>query len=154
RVGIGQELKRGCIGIFGSAELDGIKGAVSGNALGVGNCLEGPDVGVGGENRIVLADDTIEQVDARHYKAPPGDAFPRRLDVLCRGLDLRRLRAQHGGIARQIIDYLRRVYRPVGSSCHTVSSRQPRLLNSASLSGASATAKNSSSCGGATLVPA
>src|SRR5262249_33633997 len=84
RIGVGQESYRGRIGIFGCAEPDRLKGALPGDPLGIGGFLEGTDVGVGGKTRIVLADDTIEQVDARHYKTPPGDMFPRQLDVLCR----------------------------------------------------------------------
>ena len=45
RVGIGQELDGGCIGIVGGAELNGIIGALGGDAVSVRDLFEGTDVG-------------------------------------------------------------------------------------------------------------
>ena len=45
RVGIGEELDRGRIGITGGPELDGIIGALGGDAVSVRDLLEGTDVG-------------------------------------------------------------------------------------------------------------
>ncbi len=66
RVGIGQELDRGCIGIVGRTKPDRVIGARRGDAVEIGNLFEGADVGVRGQIRIFATDGAIEQVNACH----------------------------------------------------------------------------------------
>ena len=66
RVGIGQELNRGRIGIEGRAEPDRVIGARRGEAVEIGNLFEDADVGVRGQTGIFAADGAIEQVNACH----------------------------------------------------------------------------------------
>jgi len=66
RIGVLQELDRGPVGIARRAEPDGVIGALGRDAIGVRNLLEGPDLCVRRQVRIVVADQPIERVDARH----------------------------------------------------------------------------------------
>jgi hypothetical protein len=71
RVGIGEELDSGSIGIFGCPELDGIIGALGCDALGVGSPFEGSDIGFRCKSRIFVADQSIERMYARHGLLSP-----------------------------------------------------------------------------------
>jgi hypothetical protein len=78
RVGIGQELDRGCVRIVGRAEPYRVIGACRGDAVEIGNLFEGAGVGVRGQIRKFAADGAIEQVNGLPWLlAPPGDPLPR-----------------------------------------------------------------------------
>lgn len=66
RIGVLQKLDRRHDGVARSSELDGIIGALGRDAVGVRDLLEGPDLLVRQKLRIVVADEPIERVDARH----------------------------------------------------------------------------------------
>ncbi|MGY3144997.1 hypothetical protein ACVWYQ_001996 [Bradyrhizobium sp. USDA 3397] len=78
RIGILQELDRRPVGIALGTKPDGVIGALGRDAVGVGDLLECPDLLVRQQFRIVVADQPIERVDARHEFRPPSDACPRR----------------------------------------------------------------------------
>src|SRR6476620_639432 len=56
RVSIGKELDGGCIGILGGPELNGIIGALGGDAVSVRDLFECRDVGTEGKSPIFVAD--------------------------------------------------------------------------------------------------
>ncbi|MGY4358199.1 hypothetical protein ACVW0J_004692 [Bradyrhizobium sp. i1.7.7] len=66
RIGVLQELDRGPVGVARRTEPDGVISALGRDAIGVRDLLEGPDLCVRREVRIVVADEPIERVDARH----------------------------------------------------------------------------------------
>jgi hypothetical protein len=69
RVGVREELDRESVGICSRAQLDGIVGSLDGNAIPEGDLFEGTDVSFRGKRRIVVADQSIERVYARHFSA-------------------------------------------------------------------------------------
>src|SRR3954462_4132602 len=99
-VGVGQKLERRRIRIGGGAALDRLERALRGDALAIGRLLEGADVSRSGEARIIAADQTIKQMDARHGLVPPGDVSSNRACRLyCMARSARSSRKDDRGIA-------------------------------------------------------
>jgi hypothetical protein len=54
----------------GASELNGIVGALDGDAVSVRDQFESTDVGSRGKSRIFVANETIKRVSARHSPPP------------------------------------------------------------------------------------
>ena len=79
RVGIGNELDCGSVGISRRSELDGFIGALGGDAIDVGYVLKGPDVGI----QAVPIQPSASSPVMRRWKA----ALPsREFFIGCQGL--------------------------------------------------------------------
>ncbi|MGY3420066.1 hypothetical protein ACVWZW_000541 [Bradyrhizobium sp. F1.13.4] len=66
RIGVLQELERRPVGVTGRTQPDGVVSALGRDAIGVRDLLEGSNLRVRCQLRIVVADEPIERMDARH----------------------------------------------------------------------------------------